>query len=99
MHFGQNRLKIFVTFHHIEKLNTIFGPSIFKKLQSSENFNRRQTFLFAQNMIPDFRGAFYDISDYQFQNDLKKLGHGSFGTVYAIKNIRDNKTYAIKILG
>lgn len=45
--------------------------------------------------LPDFKDAFYNVSDYTLTK--KKLGSGSFGSVYVL-NIQSNKNYAVKII-
>lgn len=44
----------------------------------------------------DFEGAFFNTQDYELTE--KKLGKGSFGTVYLSKNIKDNQLYATKFI-
>lgn len=38
---------------------------------------------------------FFNTSDFERQS--KKLGKGSYGTVYLVKNTKDNKNYAAKV--
>ena len=44
----------------------------------------------------DFEGAFFNTQDYELTE--KKLGKGSFGTVYLSKNIKANQLYATKFI-
>lgn len=44
----------------------------------------------------DLKGGFYDISNLRFTN--QKLGQGFFGSVYIIKDLKDQKDYALKII-
>lgn len=44
----------------------------------------------------DFEGAFFNSSDYELRN--KKLGQGSYGTVYVARNVKDHHNYAAKVL-
>lgn len=44
----------------------------------------------------DFRGSFFQIKDYQITDE--KLGEGTFGEVFIIKNLKDNGKYAVKII-
>lgn len=46
--------------------------------------------------LPDFKDAFYNVSDYKLTK--KKLGSGTFGTVYVILNVLSKKNYAVKII-
>lgn len=46
--------------------------------------------------MEDIKEVFFNTSDFILQN--KKLGEGTFGTVYLVKNIKEDKLYACKII-
>lgn len=44
----------------------------------------------------EIENVFYNTADYELQK--KKLGEGTFGTAYVVKNLIDKKLYAAKII-
>ena len=44
----------------------------------------------------DFQGVFFDNTDYEITKE--ELGKGTFGTVFLVKNLVDDKYYAAKII-
>lgn len=62
----------------------------------SEQFKRKNSCLPFAFRFMNFDGVFFNTSDFELTD--KSLGKGAFGKVYIVKNNKDDKEYAAKII-